>query len=109
MHRAIEGRTLAQSVVVRGVGIHTGAKASVLLSPAEPGAGIVFCAGKTEIPAVATNVTDTARCTVLGAEGVSVSTVEHLLSALSGQGVTEARITVDGRNCLSGTARPCYG
>jgi UDP-3-O-[3-hydroxymyristoyl] N-acetylglucosamine deacetylase len=39
---------------------------------------------------------DTQRATVLGRDGARVSTVEHLLSALSGTGITNARIVVDG-------------
>lgn len=93
---SLSARTLAKPVAVRGFGIHTGAESFVTLLPAEAGAGISFWVGGAEIPATAANVVDTARCTVLGAGGASVSTVEHLLSALSGLGVTEARIEIDG-------------
>ena len=89
-------RTVGKSVTMRGVGIHTGALSSVTLHPAPPGAGVAFRAGGGIIPALAENVIDTGRCTVLGAAGVSVSTVEHLLSALAGFGVTDALIEVEG-------------
>lgn len=95
---SVPARTLARPVTIRGVGIHTGAEATVTLAPAErPGAGVVFVVGEQEIPARASNVADTARCTVLGGPGgASVATVEHLLSALSGMGVTDCRVAVEG-------------
>ncbi len=90
-------RTLNSEVVVEGVGIHTGAHARVTLRPAPPGAGIVFVRDGVEIAARAASVADTSRCTVLaGSGGGTVSTVEHLLSALSGLGVTDARAEVEG-------------
>ena len=90
-------RTVARSVAVSGVGIHTGAKSVTTLEPATtPGAGVVFRVGGQEIPASVSNVVDTARCTVLGAAGVTVSTVEHLLAALAGAGVTDCVVAVTG-------------
>ena len=91
-------RTIARPVTIRGTGIHTGEEAVVTLAPAErPGAGVVFVVGGQEIPARASNVADTARCTVLGRpNGASVATVEHLLSALSGSGITDCRVAVEG-------------
>lgn len=88
-----------------GVGIHTGAESHVTLFPADtPGQGVVFRVGgkqngspRQEIPARAANVVETARCTVLGdGKSASVSTVEHLLSALAGLGVTDCIAAVDG-------------
>lgn len=92
-------RTLARTITVSGVGIHTGARARATLTPARTvGAGVVFRQADTgqEIPARASNVTETSRCTVLGRAGASLSTVEHLLSALAGLGVTDCIVEVDG-------------
>ncbi len=89
-------RTLTDSITIRGVGIHTGAESTVTLFPAEPGAGITFLRDNIEIKAHAGNVIDTSRCTILGTDGASVSTVEHLLSALSALGVTDVRIEIQG-------------
>jgi UDP-3-O-[3-hydroxymyristoyl] N-acetylglucosamine deacetylase len=92
----IISRTIAAPVTVEGVGIHTGQTARVALLPASPGAGISFRKAGQSIPAIAANVTDTSRCTVLGTSGTTVSTVEHLLSALVGLGVTDVVVEVDG-------------
>ena len=81
---------------ISGVGLHTGADVSATLCAAPAGSGIVFRAGGVLIPARAANVVDTSRCTVLGAGGVTVSTVEHLLSACAGLGVTDLIVDVDG-------------
>jgi UDP-3-O-[3-hydroxymyristoyl] N-acetylglucosamine deacetylase len=61
-----------------------------------------------EFAARASAVVDTRRATVLGADGHRVSTVEHLLSALAGTGVTNALIAVDGPEipALDGSAAP---
>ncbi|MBC8134857.1 MAG: UDP-3-O-[3-hydroxymyristoyl] N-acetylglucosamine deacetylase [Fibrella sp.] len=72
-------------MTVEGIGIHTGTPSRVTLSPAPLGAGIVFRAQGVEIPARAQSVVDTARCTVLGRDGVTISTVEHLMSAVASQ------------------------
>lgn len=96
-------RTIGTSVTVSGVGIHTGATTCATLEPApRPGTGVVFrvrgASGQAEeIPARASNVEGTARCTVLkGPGGASVATVEHLLSALTASGVTDCVVAVDG-------------
>lgn len=60
-----------------------------------------------EIPARLDSVVGTERATTLGAAGVTIGTVEHLLSALAGLGVDNARIEVDGPElpALDGSAR----
>ncbi len=90
-------RTLAAVVHVDGIGIHTGKSSRVTLSPAPLGAGIVFGTetGIT-IPAHVENVVDTSRCTVLGKDGATISTVEHLMSAFVGLDITDALVTVSG-------------
>ncbi len=88
--------TLARSVSVEGIGIHTGTHARVTLSPAPFGAGIVFRSCGVEIPAHVDYVVDTSRCTVLGKDGVTISTVEHLMSAIASIGVGDAYVDVDG-------------
>jgi len=89
-------RTLKNSVTVEGVGLHSGKPSSVVISPAGPGTGIVFVSCGVVIPASYENVTDTGLATTLGKSGVSVRTVEHLLAALSGLGVDNAVVEVDG-------------
>jgi len=100
--------TLARSVTLEGIGLHTGRPARVTLDPAEANTGIVFrCAG-VEFPARTQYVASTTRCTVLGSEGVQVQTVEHLLSALFGLEVDNLRVVVEGSElpALDGSALP---
>ncbi len=102
-------RTVSAPVSVRGVGIHSGAVSAVTISPASPGEGVCFVPdGGTPIAAVAAHVVETSRCTVLGADGKTVSTVEHLLSAFAGLGITDARIGISGPELpiLDGSALP---
>jgi len=98
-------RTLAAPTdALAGVGLHSGAAVSVRLRPAPPGAGLVFRDGASgqEIAALAGNVSDTSRCTILGTNGVTVQTVEHLLSALAGLGVDDALIETSGGEMPAG-------
>jgi UDP-3-O-[3-hydroxymyristoyl] N-acetylglucosamine deacetylase len=88
--------TLADSFRFEGVGLHTGADAAIEVRPAHAGDGLCFVLGKTRVPATIDYVVDTSRATVLGRDGVTVSTTEHLLSALFALGVTNAEIHVDG-------------
>ena len=90
--------TLVAPFAFDGVGLHTGAQARVEVRPAPENAGLVFALGDDAfaVPALAEYVTETSRATVVGRDGRSVSTVEHLLSALFGMGVTNATIAVSG-------------
>src|SRR6185312_8175354 len=95
-----EQKTLRKAVHLEGVGLHTGSNAVVDVLPAEADSGIAFTLvgdGKTvEVPATAEHVIDTSRATVIGRDGASVSTTEHLLSALLAAGVSNAEIRVQG-------------
>ena len=88
--------TLRDTLHFEGIGLHTGAQAAVEVRPAPAGDGISFVLGSTRVPAIAEYVVDTSRATVLGRDGSSVSTTEHLLSALFAMGVTNAEIHVEG-------------
>ncbi len=88
--------TLRDRIRFDGVGLHTGAQSAVELRPAPAGTGLVFLLGRTRVPATVEYVVDTSRATVLGRDGASVSTTEHLLSALFALGVTNAEIAVEG-------------
>ncbi|MHC5652703.1 UDP-3-O-acyl-N-acetylglucosamine deacetylase [Stappia sp.] len=101
--RADRQTTLAQSVTLEGIGVHSGDAASVSLHPADAGTGIVFVGRdpktgrEIEIPAHWRAVTATALCTVLGdPKAGGVSTVEHLMAALRGLGVDNAVVEMDG-------------
>ena len=86
------------SAILQGVGLHSGAGASLRLLPASAGSGLVFrlLPSGQEIAACAANVIDTTRCTRLGTDGTEVQTVEHILSALAGLGVHDAVIELRG-------------
>ncbi len=93
----LKQRTLVRSVVAAGQGLHSGLKTGVILHPAPAGFGIVFSsvADETAIAARLENVTDTGYNTTLTAGGRSVRTVEHLMSALHGMGISNLLIKTD--------------
>lgn len=104
-----EQHTLREALTFEGVGLHTGAPARVRIVPQPAGTGIVFrLDGAVTFPAHAEYVVDTRRATVLGAGGSTVSTVEHVLSALAGMQVDNAMLDVSGPEIpvLDGSAAP---
>ena len=79
-------RSIARAVGLSGVALHGGQSVSVELRPAPPGAGRFFSqAGRAPIPALLDHVVSAHFATTLAADGWSVRTVEHLLSAAAGQ------------------------
>ncbi len=89
--------TLRDAIVIEGVGLHTGVPCRVEIRPAPPDTGLLFrLDGGARFPATAEYVVETARATVLGYDGATVSTVEHLLAALFGMGVSNAYLDVSG-------------
>jgi len=94
----IRQRTLKTSIKATGVGVHTGHKVTIVLRPAAPDTGIVFCRsdlpGSPAIPARAELVVDTRMATVLEKDGARVATVEHLMSAFFGLGIDNAYVDV---------------
>ena len=103
-------RTVAKRMSVTGIGLHSGKPASLTLAPAVPDSGITFVRMDlgAEIPARADLVVDTVLSTSLGAGGVRLATVEHVLAALSGLGIDNCRVEVDGPEIpiLDGSAAP---
>ena len=91
--------TIGSPCEFTGKGLHTGKIASMIVRPAPVNTGIVFVrtdvGSDAVIEAVAENVTSTARCTLLSNGSVSVSTIEHLLSALTGMGVDNVIVEID--------------
>ncbi|OKL45616.1 UDP-3-O-acyl-N-acetylglucosamine deacetylase [Pseudovibrio exalbescens] len=93
--------TLADSVTLNGIGVHSGGPASVTLHPADANTGILFQRstpdGDVEIVGTWQSVSATALCTVLGDPSHGgVSTVEHLMAAFRGLGVDNAIVEIDG-------------
>jgi UDP-3-O-[3-hydroxymyristoyl] N-acetylglucosamine deacetylase len=103
-------RTVAKRVSCTGVGLHSGKPATLSLAPAPPDAGITFVRRDlgVEIPARADLVTDTLLSTTVARGGASVATVEHVLAALTGMGVDNCRVEVEGPELpiLDGSAAP---
>lgn len=91
-------RTVRKPVDIRGRGLHTGKEAEVRILPAGPGTGVIFARPGSESGTRAADAFGRAaeRRTRVVAGGQAVETVEHLLSALSGLGVANARIEVRG-------------
>ncbi len=108
----INQRTLKNVIRATGVGLHTGEKVYLTLRPAAADTGIVFrrvdLPEPVEIPAVPENVGDTTLSTTLIKDGVRVSTVEHLLSALAGLGIDNAYIDLNAPEVpiMDGSAGP---
>ena len=94
----IPARTIRQSVVVHGRGLHSGVRTGIIFHPLPPGSGIVFgpLSSDIMIPATVECVQSTGYATSLYREGTGVKTVEHLLSALHGYGITNLLIKMQG-------------
>ena len=105
-------RTLKKPTKTTGVGLHTGARVEMTLRPAPIDTGIVF--QRTDlpqapaIPAQAANVGDTRLSSTLKVDGASVSTVEHLMSALAGLGIDNLFVDIAGPELpiMDGSAGP---
>ncbi|WPL16061.1 UDP-3-O-[3-hydroxymyristoyl] N-acetylglucosamine deacetylase [Thiorhodovibrio winogradskyi] len=108
----IRQRTLKNVIRATGVGLHTGEKVYLTLSPAAPDTGIVFIRDDLnepfEIKACPANVGDTRLSTTLMRDGVRISTVEHLLSAFAGLGIDNAYVRVSAPEVpiMDGSAAP---
>ena len=104
-------QTLKKNYSFEGKGLHTGKHAHMTVCPAPEDTGITFVrtdAGNATIEALAENVSNTTRSTTISKNGVSVSTIEHILSALTGMGVDNAIIEIDNIEVpiLDGSAKP---
>ncbi|SFV30455.1 UDP-3-O-[3-hydroxymyristoyl] N-acetylglucosamine deacetylase [Devosia crocina] len=108
-------RTLAGEVSFAGYGVHSAAPVTLTLSPAPADSGFLIRRDLGEgrltqpVPVHFSRVSRTTLCTTLDlGDSVSVATIEHVTSALSGMGVDNALITLDGPECpiLDGSAYP---
>ena len=108
-------RTLAGEVSFSGYGVHGAQPATLTLAPAAPDTGYTIRRDlgngtfTKAVPVHHSRVTRTTLCTTLDlGDSVSVATVEHVVSALSGMGVDNVLITLDGPECpiMDGSAHP---
>ena len=95
-------RTVADSVRIEGLGLHSGAPVQMTIHPASE--GIAFRCGAERVQALPENVSETSRCTRLG----GISTVEHLMSAFCGLEVTDAEVELSHPELpgMDGSSRP---
>src|SRR5512143_2684358 len=108
----LKQRTLKTTIKTTGVGLHSGARVELALRPAPIDTGIVFhrvdLVPPVAIPADARHVGDTRLSSTLKHNGASISTVEHILSALAGLGIDNLHIDVAGPEIpiMDGSAGP---
>jgi UDP-3-O-[3-hydroxymyristoyl] N-acetylglucosamine deacetylase len=94
------------------VGLHTGVRVELVLRPAAPDTGVVFhrvdLTPPVAVPADARHVGDTRLSSTLKHQGASISTVEHILSALAGLGIDNLHIDIAGPEIpiMDGSAAP---
>ncbi len=107
----IKQKTIIGEHQFSGKGLHTGQVANMVIKPAPEGTGIVFhrvdLGPAAFVRALAGNVSSTARSTTISEGDASVSTIEHLMSALSGLGIDNALVEIDNVEVpiLDGSAR----
>jgi UDP-3-O-[3-hydroxymyristoyl] N-acetylglucosamine deacetylase len=95
-------RTIVAPAIIAGVGVHTGERVRLAIRPAAPGVGIVFVRTDitdrdNRIPVSGDAVIDARLNTMIeNAEGVRLSTIEHLMAAFAALGISNAVIEVDG-------------
>jgi UDP-3-O-[3-hydroxymyristoyl] N-acetylglucosamine deacetylase len=105
-------KTIKKNIFFNGIGLHSGIDVNLTIKPAKPNTGIVF--KRTDIrnnniiiPNIF-NVSSAVLCTTISNEnGVSVSTIEHLMGALYGLGIDNALIEIDSEEVpiLDGSAK----
>jgi UDP-3-O-[3-hydroxymyristoyl] N-acetylglucosamine deacetylase len=114
MSQMIRQRTLKNAISCSGIGLHTGARSTMTLSPADENTGILFkrtdiSGGQATIAADWRNVTDSQLCTAIGNdEGVTILTIEHLMAAFAGAGIDNAVVEINGPEVpiMDGSAAP---
>jgi UDP-3-O-[3-hydroxymyristoyl] N-acetylglucosamine deacetylase len=104
--------TLKHAIHCSGVGLHSGARVSMTLHPADADQGITLrrrdLPGRPELAATWRNARQTPLCTTIERDGVQVATVEHLMSALAGTGIDNVVVDLDGPEVpiMDGSAAP---
>lgn len=105
-------RTIKTEIGIKGVGLHSGKEVSVKLKSLPEDSGVIFSrvdlSGSPRVSAHISNLTDARYALTLSYNGVIVSTVEHILAALSGLKIDNILIEIDGYELpiLDGSALP---
>ena len=94
-------QTINDIVELEGIGLHNGVKVNICLKPAEVNSGIKFKRTDIDnleniIEATYKNVSDPVLCTkIKNSNGITVSTIEHLMGALYGEGIDNILVEVN--------------
>ena len=93
-------KTINNPIKLTGVGLHNGVNAEMVIYPAKENFGIKFCRvdidKKVLIDANFKNVVEPILCTKISSEnGITVSTVEHLMAAFFGEGIDNALVEIN--------------
>jgi UDP-3-O-[3-hydroxymyristoyl] N-acetylglucosamine deacetylase len=102
-------QTIQAPVSLAGIGLHSGVPVRITLSPAGADTGILFrTPDGTLVPALPDHVVDTRSATTVGAFGVKVRTIEHLMAAVSALGIDNLLVEIDAEEipAADGSARP---
>lgn len=104
-------KTLSEEIRLSGKGLHFGKPSTLNIKPAKPNSGYVFVRtdldGLPRVKAIADNVNATSRGTTIEENGVSISTIEHLIAATYAMGIDNAEFHIDGPEVpiLDGSSR----
>jgi len=105
-------KTIATTISISGIGLHTGRKATVTLRPAQENTGYLFVSKDAETPveilAIFDKVVDTVLATTIGRDGFKINTVEHLIAAFRGMDIDNVIVEVEGGEVpiMDGSAAP---
>ena len=108
-------KTIKNEISFSGIGLHSGKKSQVIIKPSRTNSGINFLRTDVSdlkknalIMALWHNVSSTTLSTTISNGDVSVSTIEHLMSALSGMHIDNALILIDGPEVpiMDGSSKP---
>ena len=105
----IQQKTIRRQVAAEGVGLHSGQPVRLTLSPAAADTGVLFRAPDgTLIPATIDSVVDGHFATTIGAFGVKVRTIEHLMAATAAMGIDNVVVDVSANElpAMDGSSRP---
>jgi UDP-3-O-[3-hydroxymyristoyl] N-acetylglucosamine deacetylase/3-hydroxyacyl-[acyl-carrier-protein] dehydratase len=104
--------TIERPISYSGIGLHTGNKTTITFQPAPPDTGAVFIRSdipeRPKIKADVAHVTDVARGTTIGINGIKILTIEHVLAAFAGLGIDNIYCEVDANEppVGDGSAKP---
>ena len=114
MSKFLKQKTLKNSIGCSGVGLHSGARVTMTILPADPDSGIHFkrtdiSGHQAVIPAHWGKVVDSRLCsTIANEDGVTIATIEHLMAAFAGLGIDNALVEINGPEVpiMDGSAAP---